>query len=179
MTRHIDLDALQEAAAFLEVSAAVRYWEDATVNGQEDTNGHIPLRKGENWEPVIELATGRVLDWPDGVEAGIHYKVCDAGEYWLLDAEKRRVAKWKGYYVPDRFLCVGNNGYGDYIIFTIGRNGAIIGWRRPDIDPEQWAVVSAGRAAPEGGKPDLSKFATLEEYKAAMREFEGGKEGGN
>ena len=28
-------------AIYIEVSAAVRYWEDATVNGQVDANGRI------------------------------------------------------------------------------------------------------------------------------------------
>jgi hypothetical protein len=127
-----------EQAQFIEVSAGVRYWDDATLNGQEDTEGNVPLRNGENWEPVIDLTTGRILNWPEGVSASIHYKVCDAGEYWLLDAAKQRIAKWKGYYVPDDILCVGDNGYGDYIIFKVGSDGVVVGWSKPGIDPEQW-----------------------------------------
>ena len=46
----------------LIVSAAVRYWEDATVNGEADTEGKlIPLRVGDAWEPTIELATGKII----------------------------------------------------------------------------------------------------------------------
>lgn len=127
-----------EQAQFIEVSAGVRYWEDANLNGQEDTEGKVPLRNGENWEPVIELATGRILNWPEGVEASIHYKVCDAGEYWLLDGAKQRIAKWKDYYVPNDILCVGDNGYGDYIIFKVGADGVVVGWAKPEIDPEHW-----------------------------------------
>lgn len=103
-------------ACFIEVEAGVRYWEDASLNGIEDTNGTIPLRKGDAWNPVIELKTGLVLNWPNGIEAKIHYKVCDEGQYWLLDENKNRVAKWKGYYVPNDILCINSNGYGDYII---------------------------------------------------------------
>lgn len=125
---------------FLEVSAEVRYWEDATVNGAEDTDGNIPLRKGDNWAPVIDLQTGIVKDWPSGVTADVHYKVCDAGEYWLQGASGNLVAKYKSDYVPN-LLSVGSNGYGDYIILKIDGTGAIQGWTRPDINAEQWECL--------------------------------------
>ena len=123
--------------AYIEVSAEVRYWEGATINGKEDTDGTLtPLRTGDNWCPVIRLADGVVLDWPTGTAAEIHFKVCDAGLYWLLDENRQRIAKWGGYYVPDAFLCHGDKGYGDYIILTIGGDGAIAGWKQPEIE---WA----------------------------------------
>lgn len=122
-------------STYIEVSAGVRYWEDASVNGAEDTEGSlIPFRKGDNWEPVIRLADGMVMEWPQGTTADVHFKVCDAGEYWLLDDERKRVAKWSGFYVPNDFLCHGDNGYGDYIIFNVGPDGMIIGWRKPVVD---------------------------------------------
>lgn len=126
-------------AKFIEVDAGVRYWEDAMVNGVEDGDGsRIPFRIGDRWRPVIELEGGRFVDWPVGVVADIHYKVCDDGEYWLLDDERRRVGTWSGYYVPDAFLCHGDRGYGDYIIFTVGADGIIEGWGRPEVDPAEW-----------------------------------------
>lgn len=131
-----------EQAKFIEVSAEVRYWEDAYLNGEEDTGGKIPLRNGALWEPVIELATGQVQNWPEGVEADIHYKVCDAGEYWLQNEAGERIGKWKGYYVPNDFLCIGDNGYGDYIIFKVGGDGKIIGWEKPCIDSEEWTATA-------------------------------------
>ena len=119
---------------YIEVSAAVRYWEDATVNGVEDNGGDlIPHKQGSYWVPVIRLADGVVMDWPAGTTADIHYKVCDAGEYWLLDEERKRVAKWAGFYVPDEFLSHGG-GYGDYIILKVGADGAIDGWKNPAIE---------------------------------------------
>lgn len=140
-----------ENARFIEVDAGVRYWEDARLNGKEDTSGEIPLRRGDGWCPVIELATGRVQDWPEGTEADIHYKVCDQGEYWLLDEAKSSIAKWRGYYVPNEFLCVGDNGYGDYIIFKIGGDGLIEGWKTPAVDPEQWAAMDERAASTQEG----------------------------
>lgn len=129
-------------ASYIEVSAAVRYWEDATVNGEEDTEGKlIPFRFGDIWKPEIRLEDGLILNWPEGTEADIHYKVCDQGEYWLNDGNGR-VAKWNGYYVPNDFLCHGDNGYGDYIIFKVGSDGKIVGWKRPAIDAEEWQQVA-------------------------------------
>jgi hypothetical protein len=121
---------------YIEVSAEVRYWEDATVNGTEDSDGSlIPFKRGDLWCPVIRLSDGVGMDWPPGTEADIHYKVCDAGEYWLLDPDRQRIGKWSGFYVPNEFLCHGDNGYGDYIILKIGPDGVIQKWRQPDI---QW-----------------------------------------
>lgn len=122
----------------IRVNAEVRYWEDATVNGVEDTDGSlIPLRFETLWSPTIDLDTGRVRDWPEGTTADIHYKVCDAGEYELIDADGNMVALKSGY-VPD-MLSVGDNGYGDYIIMEIGPAGLIKGWEPPVIDPELWS----------------------------------------
>lgn len=123
----------------LLVSAEVRYWEDAEINGIQDTEegDNIPLKVGNLWKPRIELETGRVLDWPQGTTADIHYKVCDQGEYWLEDADGKRL-KWKGSYVPNDLLAIGDNGYGDYIILKIAAEGIIVGWEVPTLDAADW-----------------------------------------
>lgn len=146
---------------YIEVSAGVRYWEDATINGETDDNGTLtPFKSGDLWCPVIRLEDGQVMDWPTGTTADIHFKVCDEGEYWLLDEAKKRIAKWGGYYVPDDFLCPGDNGYGDYIILKIGDDGQIKGWRTPTIgwacdcgegdcgggDQRRWEKLESGAA---------------------------------
>lgn len=129
-------------AKYIEVQAGVRYWEDAKVNGIEDEDGsRIPCRSGETWCPIIELETGNIIDWPEGITADVHYKVCDDGSYWLLDAARKRLAKHKSDYVPDEFLCHGNHGYGDYIIMTIGLDGKIENYQRPKIDINDWAAL--------------------------------------
>lgn len=125
---------------YLEVEAEVRYWEDTSVNGTDDTEGTlIPFRSGAKWCPTIRLADGCIVGWPEGTTADVHYKVCDQGEYWLA-AEKGRIAKWRGHYVPDKFLCHGDTGYGDYIIFKVGADGRIEGWTAPTIDWGDWAA---------------------------------------
>lgn len=126
--------------SFLCVAAAVRYWEDATVNGVEDEAGDlIPCRFEDLWLPMIDLSEGKILHWPQGTVASIHYKVCDAGEYWLADASGKKLSKWKDHYVPDRFLTVGEeSGYGDYIILEVDGDGRIAGWEQPEIDADEW-----------------------------------------
>ena len=112
---------------YLKVEAGVRYWEDATVNGKEDTDGSlIPFRHGALWCPVINLETGTVENWPGGTFAEVHYKVCDCGRYILLDDSRNEVAVRDGY-VPS-IMCPEENGYGDYIIMNIDGGGNISGW---------------------------------------------------
>lgn len=146
-------------AIYIELSAGVRYWDDGKINGEDDADGsRTPFKKDDRWCPVIRLADGVVIDWPVGTVARIHYKVCDDGQYWLLDESKNRIGEWAGYYVPDDFLCPNENGYGDYIILKIDENGAIEGWKQPEIDwvcdcddedseQSKWKLIAAQGAA--------------------------------
>ena len=125
---------------YIEVVAGVRYWEDAIVNGVVDTDGTlIPFRRGQVWNPLIDLETGRIVDWPSGTNAEIHYKVCDDGEYWLLDSDMESLAYHEGY-VPDEYLCHGESGYGDYIIMNIDSDGYIQNYSEPKFVPENWKI---------------------------------------
>jgi hypothetical protein len=127
------------SAHYIEVSAAVRYWEDSSVNGIVDDDGTLmPFRYGDLWKPLIRIEDGAVFGWPEGMTASIRYKVCDAGDYWLTNEENERIAKWNGHYVPNKFLCHGDDGWGDYIIFNVGADGRVIGWKRPVIDADEW-----------------------------------------
>ncbi len=131
---------LDDEAKYLSVHAGVRYWEDATVDGVEDVDGTlIPCRDGGLWTPIIRLEDGHIENWPSGVCANIYYKVCDQGEYFLLNDELANVRRWKGYYVPDEFLCHGDDsGYGDYIILDVDSAGFIKNWHNPQISEEDW-----------------------------------------
>lgn len=134
------------AATHLEAIVDVRYWEDAEVDGIEDEDGSLIFGRdhsidGSPWHIRIALDEGRVENWPAGMAASIHYKVCDQGEYWLTDPDGNRIAKSKGSYVPDEFLCHGEEGHGDYIIMDIDGTGAIVGYRRPQADPDRWIIL--------------------------------------
>lgn len=129
---------LADRAKYILVEAEVRYWEDATVNGQEDHNGTlIPCREGDLWKPVIRLEDGQIMGWPEGTKAEIHYKVCDQGEYFLGNDKQEKIGKWGSYYVPNEFLCHGDNGYGDYIIFNVDPDGKIKNWKRPSVEEDK------------------------------------------
>lgn len=113
------------------VKAGVRYWEDTTVNSVEDKNGDlIPCRNGDYWCPEIDIETGVVLNWKQGVRAEVHYKVCDDGAYYLKDAAGNIVLVKEGY-VPSFFP---NEHFGDYVIMNIDETGRITNWENPDYE---------------------------------------------
>lgn len=115
-------------ATLLKVEAGARYWEDSKVNGIEDTEGSlIPFREGDYWCPVIEIDTGKIIDWPEGTTASIHYKCCDNGTYTIQDNNHDALYILSGDYVPP-VMCPKEAGYGDYIIMDIGADGFIKDW---------------------------------------------------
>ena len=124
ITRPVDVDV-----KYLFASMNVRYWEDATVNGIEETNENptIPLRNGGTWDIMIDIEQGRIMNWPVGVTASTHYKVCDEGTYTLTSYDMEGVVIRKEGYVPS-MLCPKENGYGDYVIMDIDENGYIDKW---------------------------------------------------
>lgn len=109
----------------LLIKADVRYWEDAIVNGIEDIDGDlIPCKQGELWCPIIDIDSGVITNWEQGIKAEVHYKVCDAGSYYLQDSEGNTVLSIEENYVP-KIMCPKESGYGDYIIMDIDENGKI------------------------------------------------------
>lgn len=112
----------------LRVNTQVRYWEDSSVNGVEDTEGNlIPCREGESWCPLIDIKTGKITNWEDGKSASVHYKVCDAGQYEVLDERGKIICSIDGY-VP-KTMCPAENGDGDYIIMEVDEKGIIANWK--------------------------------------------------
>jgi hypothetical protein len=114
----------------LVVKASVRYWEDAKVDGVPDEKGDlIPCRQGELWCPIIDIDSGIITNWKQGVKAEVHYKVCDAGSYYIQDAEGNNIISIEENYVPD-IMCPKESGWGDYIIMDIDENGQIANWKQ-------------------------------------------------
>ena len=119
-------------ARYLDVKANVRYWRDALVNGVVDENGDLmPCRVGDIWQPTIDIDDGFITNWEKGKTADIHFKVCDAGIYTILDGNNN-VLKERDGYVPD-IMCPEGDGYGDYIIMKIDEVGKIENWKA-DLD---------------------------------------------
>lgn len=70
------------------------------------------------WRPVIDIRTGKILNWTEGVRARIYYKVVDACKWVIRNANGKKQYSGRGY-VPDT-LAPDGNGYGDYISMNIG-----------------------------------------------------------
>ena len=114
----------QFEAKYLLAEVGVRYWEDASVNGIDDENGDlIPCRDGDLWKPLIELESGKIINWENGKYASIHYKSCDNNVFKLLDAEKNVIIEIEDYVI--KMMCPKREGYGDYVIMDINSNGFI------------------------------------------------------
>ena len=135
----------------IKVNAGPRYFEDATANGEEDIseedeeNGAKPkmpcvqaveVERGiwskkkvteYRWLLEIDGDTGIILNWEKGTEAVAHYKVCDD---CMIDyfVDGKFVCNNDGYYYVPDFLCLDDNGYGDYMDITIDKNGQIKNW---------------------------------------------------
>lgn len=121
-------EVVNKEVQYLKVIANVRYWEDAEVNGVEDTEGElIPCREGDSWCPIIDLDNGKITNWKQGTTADIHYKVCDAGTYILCDKDFNTVLSIDGY-VPN-MMSPKEQGYGDYIKMDVDANGVISKWK--------------------------------------------------
>lgn len=98
-------------------------WIQAHVRfGNEDMPYDFPFRHKDSWTPVIELDTGRIVDWPQGKTSKVFLKVCDEGRYHLMD--DGMIIETISGYVPD-FV---PNQYGDYIDFIINADGVISNW---------------------------------------------------
>lgn len=85
-----------------------------------------------HWCPIIDLATGRIINWKQGVRASISYKVCDEFYCEIKDSDNAIVATYDGY-VPS-FMAITDEGYGDYIYLEIDENGMIENWSFDEYD---------------------------------------------
>ncbi|WP_313522620.1 hypothetical protein [Shinella sp.] len=128
MTKISIKQTVEHDVKFLRADCGVRYWEDGAVNGvdDDDDNPTMPFASKDSWRPLIDIEAGVILDWPNGTTAETHYKVCDAGVYTLLDADRNPVKQIDGY-VPS-IMCPEGGGYGDYVKMKIDGDGKIANW---------------------------------------------------
>lgn len=135
-----------EDVYYLKVNAHVRYWEDSDINGvpdityEEQKEGMMPRmplasEDGECWCPVIDVKNLRILDWPKGTEAYIHYKVCDECEVTCLDKNKNPIHEYD-YYVPKFLQYADSFMDGDYVVMEIDGEGNLVDF--PEDEAEDW-----------------------------------------
>lgn len=91
----------------------------------EQVGFDFPLRDGDNWTGLVELATGQIQDWPQGQEGDLYLKVVDMGTYTLIDEAMMNVGQVSDDYVPHGVV---PGEYGDYIDLEINTEGTITNW---------------------------------------------------
>ena len=97
---------------------------------------------GLYWSPVIELDSGRIVNWANGVAASVCIKVRDNGRYLLLDANKSAIYSRYHEYVHDAYLVHSiEPGYGDYIQFDVCEDGKIFNYKKPHFNNNEWSKV--------------------------------------
>ena len=125
---------IKERCRFLQVYTPIKYYEDTMVNGAADTkeDPSIPcIQDNGIWAPLIDLESGKILNWKDGATASIFYKVKDSGEYDLLD-EAFEVVVHRESYVP--VILQDPSGDSDYISLLVGEDGTIINFRNNKLE---------------------------------------------
>jgi hypothetical protein len=85
------------------------------------------LRSGDNWTATIDIVTGIVQDWKQGVSGRVFSKVRDGGKYYLLNEDKELVYKQEYGYVPNK-LIPPKDGFDDYVDLEIDEEGKITNW---------------------------------------------------
>ena len=133
----------------LFVKARVRYPEDSTLRNlpeydwiEDDANkpmmpcmSYVECNRRTSswhWCPVIDLETGKIINWKQGVCASISYKVVDEFDCYITDSDDKIVARYNGY-VPS-FMAIDDEGYGDYVYLTINEDGYIENWSFDEYD---------------------------------------------
>lgn len=113
----------------LLISAQFRHVGDTE---DDDVPTDFPLLTGSMWNAYIDVDTGVIRDWPEGDERSLFVKVCDQGNYSLLDDAGDTVLERFDNYVPNNLV---PGEYGDYIDLKIDGSGKITNWpTSPSID---------------------------------------------
>lgn len=112
----------------IKIDVPVRY-------GDEDMPFDAPMRDGDRWGCVVDLATGQIKDWPIGRSLSFYMKVCDEGIYSLIGPDGQVVVSLDGEYIPHGVI---PGEWGDYIDLEINENGLITNWlKKPDLSKFQ------------------------------------------
>ena len=85
----------------------------------------VPLLRGDSWEVVVDLDSGKIRNWPKGEEREYYWKICDGGSYHLLDVSDDIALSIINNYVPNNLL---PGDYGDYLDLKINGDGVITNW---------------------------------------------------
>lgn len=95
----------------------------------ESIDNFIQYNESENTlECLIDIESGYVIEYNQNISINIFDKCVDEGTYVLYDENMNIIDEYEGY-VPN-ILEVNENGYGDYLNFTINEDGSILNWKQ-------------------------------------------------
>lgn len=125
---------VEAEACTLEIDAHFRYPEDSSYWDEENDimhecdneNPEIPCFDGHNWKPIININTGKILNWDKPYKAYVYGKVCDEFKCKVRGINGEVLIDYEGY-VPD-CMAIISEGYGDYIDMIVDSDGIIQDW---------------------------------------------------
>ena len=82
------------------------------------------------WCPIIDVDSGVVINWESGKTLDCYYKTSDECEF-EYEENGSNVLSYSDY-VPG-FLCIEEDGWGDYISLKIDETGKIHNWNSKDF----------------------------------------------
>lgn len=126
--------------ATLEIDAYIRYLEDTSFdfNGEwvncDVFNLECPCMDDHQWRPIIDINTGKILNWSTDKRFWVFGKVCDEFKCKVKNGDGDTIIDYEGY-VPS-CMSINDEGYGDYIDMIVNTDGTIKNWNftQDDID---------------------------------------------
>lgn len=105
------------------IAIPLRYDDD------EGMERDFPMRDGDMWTVRVDLATGKIANWPTDKmgDFEVYEKVVDEGTYTLMSLDDQVVATIEQDYVPHGIV---PGKYGDYVILKI-HDGTVTNLPKP------------------------------------------------
>lgn len=105
------------------------YIDDFEFPDEESLDEFNQFDENENiLECLIDIDSGYVVGYTPVISINIFDKCVDEGTYVLYDENMNIIGEYEGY-VPN-ILEVNEEGYGDYLNFTINEDGSILNWKQ-------------------------------------------------
>lgn len=123
---------IEVEACLIDVDAHVRYPEDISFEQNDNwcycnaDNPECPCIDGHQWRPIININTGKIINWDAPIKCHVFAKVCDEFKCKIKGLNGEDIINYEGY-VPS-FMAIEDSGYGDYIDMIVEEDGIIKNW---------------------------------------------------
>ena len=112
---------------YLQIEVKIAKWHYCIIS---DNSSIVPCMVDNCWKPIIDVETGIITNWVQGVTVKMNCWI-EEGEYYLLSADKKPVFGYYGF-VPAILSGAKVDDSVDYIGMDIEANGHIKNWVFPD-----------------------------------------------